>query len=186
MLIFLDTEFTCLPGRPLSTLPGSGPLSTAVCRQPKLISVGLVAEDGKHEFYAEIERGQGWDWTDCSDFVMLEVVPLLKGGKCAMRPEALKARLIGWLDSMPADLTLACDSYIDVEFMKAVFGQDWPAKLNKKVCDLRPMLDMGAAFDHAFVECQRGRGGHEHNALDDAYGNRAGWLAWRSAKQRPA
>lgn len=174
MLIFLDTEFTCLPN---PVMP------------PRLISIGLVSEDGKHEFYGEIERGQGWDWLDCSDFVMIEVVPLLRGGKFAMLPAALKARLLAWLGSLQGSLTLATDSYIDLEFLKVLLGQDWPASLNRKPYDLRPMLadeESGRIFDRAFIQCQKDRGGSEHNALYDAWGNRAGWMAWRRKQKKPA
>lgn len=74
MLLFLDIEFTCLPGLLLSTPPGAGPLNTRVCQEAKPISLAMASEDGKHSFYGEIERGKHWDWTDCSDFVMTDVL----------------------------------------------------------------------------------------------------------------
>lgn len=171
MLLFLDTEFTDLPqaGKPA----------------PKLISLALVSEDGKDWFYGEIEQGNGWSLPDCSNFVMLEVVPLLKGGEFAMRPKDLKTKLLVWLGAMPRSQTLACDSYIDVEFLKALLGQDWPAKLNPKTYDLRPMIDTSDG-DRAVIRCHKERGTNAHNALDDAWANRAGWLAWRSSKRSPA
>lgn len=170
MLLFLDTEFTCLPNPVMS---------------PRLISIGLVTEDGKHEFYGEIRRGEGWEYTDCSDFVMIEVVPLLKGSEFAMTPTELKARLLAWLNTMPGGLTPATDSYIDLEFLKALLGQDWPASLNREPNDLRPLLaeeESGRIFDRAFIAAQRDRGGSEHNALDDAWGNRAGWMACHASE----
>jgi hypothetical protein len=170
MLLFLDTELTDLSraGRPA----------------PKLISIGLVSEDGKHEFYGEIEQGNGWTWLDCNDFVMIEVVPLLKGGEAAMSQAELKARLLAWLEAMPRSLTIACDSAFDMDFLKALLSQDWPAKLDQEWYDLRPMIDR--EFDQAVIQCHKERGTYEHNALDDAWANRAGWLAWRKMKQRPS
>jgi len=176
MLLFLDTEFTCLPGDLLSKIPGAGALSETVCMTPKLISIGLVSKDGKHEFYGEVERGEGWDFLDCSDFVMIEVLPLLKGGECAMKADELKARLIGWLESIPGEHTFACDSKIDLELVRTLLGQDWPANLVKHHYDLRSAF--GDAFDQAFLASLRKRGGNEHNALDDAHANLAGWKAW--------
>lgn len=171
MLLFLDTEFTDLPQ---TDKPA-----------PKLISLALVSENGKDWFYGEIEQGNGWGFPDCSNFVMLEVVPLLKGGGFAMSPEDLKARLLAWLGAMPRNLTLACDSRIDVGFLRALLGQDWLAKLNQKMYDLRPMIDTSGG-DRAVIRCHKERGTNAHNALDDAWANRAGWLAWRSSKRSPA
>ena len=168
MLLFLDTELTDLPR---AGLPA-----------PKLISIGLVSEDGKHAFYGEVAQGCDWTWLDCSDFVMIEVVPRLKGGEYAMSREDLKTRLLTWLNAMPCSLTIAADSGFDVEFLKDLLGQDWPEKLDRKHYDLRPMLAdeaSGSVFDQSFIAAQRDRGGSEHNALDDAWGNLAGWRAWR-------
>lgn len=178
MLLFLDTEFTCLPGDLLSKLPGAGALNETVCESPKLISIGLVSKDGKHEFYGEVERGAGWDFQDCSDFVMIEVLPLLKGGEFTMTPQELKARLIGWLKGIPGEHTLACDSRIDLELVRGLLGQDWPVCLKKYHYDLRMALAIGAPFDKAYLASFKKRGGSEHNALDDAYANLAGWKAW--------
>ena len=47
MLVFFDTEFTEL-----------GP-------NAKLISIGLVTEDGRHTFYAELT--DTYELSDCSD-----------------------------------------------------------------------------------------------------------------------
>ncbi len=50
MLLFLDTEYTGF-GQP----------------HPKLISLALVAEDGRREFY--IELTDTWQVEDCTEFV---------------------------------------------------------------------------------------------------------------------
>ncbi|MDP1872049.1 MAG: hypothetical protein Q8K61_10550 [Gallionella sp.] len=60
MLIFFDTEFTELG------------------IDPKLISIGLISEDGTREFYAELS--DTYQPTDCSAFVHEAVLPHLQGG----------------------------------------------------------------------------------------------------------
>ena len=60
--VFFDTEFTTM-----------NPMAT-----PLLISVGLVAENGG-EFYAELT--DTYQVGDCSDFVKLNVLPLLAWSK---------------------------------------------------------------------------------------------------------
>lgn len=61
MLIYLDTEFTEL------------------ARDAKLLSIGLVSENGT-SFYAEL--ADGWCLDDCSDFVVQVVLPLMEGNEC--------------------------------------------------------------------------------------------------------
>ena len=164
MLLFIDTEFTNLA-------PPA----------PKLISLGLVSEDGRHAFYAEIEQGEEWDIPDCSAFVVKEVLPLLKAtDSCQVANRyALKHRLLPWLDALPGagPHRIACDSQYDVFLLQQVVGDDWPAILDKKIVDLNVRMDPHGLFEHAFADCLLRRGAKAHNALDDAYANRAGWLA---------
>lgn len=164
MLLIFDAEFTDLD-------------------RPVLISIGLASEDGKHVFYGEITRGLGWD--NCSDFVTREVLPLLLGGQFTMSIEDLKNRLLTWLAGIPFDCTLACDSEIDMDLVRGLLGETWPARLNQKRYDLKPMMTT-PEFGRAMIRCHQERGGKEHHALDDAWANRAGWISWRKAKQRPA
>ena len=63
MRLFLDCEFTKLSA------------------QAKLISLALVAEDGR-EFYVEVI--DAWREEDCSEFVKEIVLPQLWGGEYAM------------------------------------------------------------------------------------------------------
>jgi hypothetical protein len=81
MRIFLDTEFTSL-------------------ESPKLISIGMVSEDGK-EFYREFS--DGWELVECTLFVIGWVLPWLSGGKVG---ETLSRDLDKHLDLVQ----LRCDS----------------------------------------------------------------------------
>jgi len=166
MLIFIDTEYT-----------GLGQAD------PKLISIALVSEDGKNQFYAEIEMGDGWARHDCAEFVLAEVLPILKGGECQVTRAKLKDRLLGWMASMPRSVQVACDSETDFRFLKQVLGTDWPEKLDTRYFDLRPLIDT-TVYDQVvqrYYTSER----LPHNALNDAQAYRLGWLAWMDANKEP-
>jgi hypothetical protein len=91
MLIFLDTEFTKFS-------------------YPDLISIGLVAEDGR-EFYAE---RTDYHRDACSKFVRETVLPLLgrvPGAACS-RSE-LTDRLREWFGQLPEPATTIFDFETD-------------------------------------------------------------------------
>ncbi|OAJ60556.1 hypothetical protein A6V36_01820 [Paraburkholderia ginsengiterrae] len=92
MLVFLDTEYT-----------GLGQLS------PKLISLGIVTEDGQREFYVELE--DTWKLEDCSDFVRRKVLPLLGGAAVSLLQA--RERLLDWFSASPRTVRAACDSMTD-------------------------------------------------------------------------
>lgn len=164
MLIFLDTEFTGL-WQP----------------DPKLISLALVPADGHHEFYAEVEIGDGWTFWDCSDFVREEVLPLLKGRECLVTRAELRESLMAWFATMPRSVQVACDSEIDFRFLKVILSECWPDNLEMKYFDLRPMVDT-TVYDQA-VNRYYTPDRPPHNALADAQAYRLGWLAWMDANK---
>lgn len=61
MLIFFDTEFSGL------------------ILDPKLISIGMIAEDGERTFYAELS--DTYLASACEPFVLEAVLPHLQGGR---------------------------------------------------------------------------------------------------------
>ena len=89
MKLFLDCEFT--------------QLST----QAKLISLALVAEDGR-EFYVELL--DTWQPKDCSDFVIEIVLPQLWGGAYAMPIIDARAALLRFLGSFHQTLEVVTDA----------------------------------------------------------------------------
>ncbi len=95
MLIFFDTEFSDL------------------CADSRLISIGLVSEDGR-EFYAELS--DSYVPKDCGAFAQEGVLPLLQGGDALMTMNDLALRLGGWIESFKKPLKLATDS----------LAWDWP------------------------------------------------------------
>lgn len=154
MLIFLDTEFT----------------DGLHC---DLISVGMVSDDGAHEFYAERSDFE-LDW--CNSFVHVAVLPQLgRAGPALDRPQ-LAVRLIEWFASLPGNsVTVASDSFADWELLLDAIGDERPANLTGWY-DLR--VDAHAPTFHSAV-CHYHSHGHQpwHHALHDAKANRQGWLA---------
>jgi len=96
MLIFLDTEFTNLTDR-------------------KLISIGMVSEDGQHAFYREL---RDFDLDNCSSFVRANVLPLLgRFHDATVESARLPDDVRQWIDTLPRSLTIACDSDWDWEIL---------------------------------------------------------------------
>lgn len=174
MLLFLDTEFTNLA-------PPA----------PRLMSLAMVSEDGRRSFYGEILPGAGWDMPDCSEFVLKEVLPLFKGGEYGMTAVELRAGLTTWIRQLHGvgPHRFACDSNYDISLLGQLLGPSWPPLLDRKAVRLDGMIYAQAngqanVFEHAFKECLARRGAKAHNALDDAYALRAGWLAVMSASTK--
>ncbi len=155
MLLFLDTEYTGLGQH-----------------DPKLISIALVPEDGKNQFYAEIEMGDSWAKQDCNEFVLAKVLPILKGGECQITRAKFRDRLLGWMAALPRSVQVACDSDTDFRFLQQILGDDWPDRLDKHYFDLRPLIDT-TVYDQT-VQRYYNSDRPPHNALNDAQAY--GWM----------
>lgn len=159
-LIFFDTEFTDLHP------------------EARLISIGLVAEDGERTFYAELS--DTYQVKDCGDFTRLEVLPLLDGGEKLMSVHALSLHLGNWLEGFDEPVTLACDSLAwDWPWIQRLFALPgtWqsnllPAPLLLTMNYLIDFDEFEPAVEQAFADGLR-----RHHALGDAKANRIGWLA---------
>lgn len=160
MLIFLDTEYT-----------GLGQVS------PKLISLALVAEDGRREFYVEVT--DTWRSDDCTEFVRREVLPLLEGPYRT----SIEARdeLRAWFADAPRQVQVACDSDTDFRFLLDLLGAPRPANLAPRYFDLRPLVDT-TIYDRAVTAYYRADN-RAHHALADTRAYRRGWLAWMDASK---
>lgn len=160
MLLFLDTEFTDF-------------------LNIDLISIGLVSEDGRHQFYAE-RTDFCYDW--CNDFVRTAVWAHLGEDPAAkVGREQLRERLASWFDTLPAAVTIACDSYTDYELLLDALDGDRPVNLTGYY-DMRP-LGESAVFNEAVCAYHAVPGQPWHHALHDAIAARIGWLAWTDADQ---
>ncbi len=160
MLIFFDTEFSDL------------------CVDPRLISIGLISEDGEQTFYAEL--ADTYEPEDCGDFTMVEVLPLLEGGDKVLTMHELTLRLGSWLEDVGSPVTLATDSLAwDWPWIHEIFhvAGTWPANVARKplLLSMNYLIDFDQfefAVEKAFVDGLR-----RHHSLDDAKANRLGWIA---------
>jgi hypothetical protein len=161
MLFFLDTEYTGL-GQPV----------------PRLISLALVAEDGRREFYVEL--ADTWQPADCTGFVTREVLPLLEGS--ARTLAQARAELRDWFAAAPRCVQAACDSATDFRFLVALLGTPRPDNLAAEYFDLRPLIDT-TVYDRT-VAAYYQTDPRLHHALADARAYRRGWLAWMDNRKR--
>lgn len=163
MLIFFDTEFTDL------------------CFDARLISIGLISEDGTREFYAELPD---YDLNDCSPFVIESVLPDLQGGDARMTFSELALRLGNWIESFNQPVRLATDSLSwDWPWIQQLFSPPgtpgtWPKNLDSKPVLPSQLVGQFTLDD----EVERIFRDHmprlrRHHALDDAKVNRLAWLA---------
>ena len=145
MRIFIDTEFTDYAN-------------------PELISIGLVTDDGAHEFYAELPVNKA----RCNDFVLSTVLPQL-----AQTPEVLcstaelEVRLRTWLGQFEllAPVTICYDYSGDWQLLCGVMQSGMPAWIRQK--NINQQIDP-VALQKYFVENRL----KEHHALNDAKANR--------------
>ncbi len=155
MLIFLDTEFTGL------------------VVDPKLISIGLVSEDGR-TFYAELS--DSWSPKDCDPSVLENIVPLLQGGDAQIAWSELPKKLLEWIEAFNVDAAIATDSIAwDWMWILEIFHEAgiWPQNLS-----IQPLhLTANAPEFIRAAEIAYQSGLIRHHALDDAKANREGWRA---------
>lgn len=158
MLIFLDTEFT----------------DFIDC---ELISIGMVAEDGQYEFYAELTD---YNKDICSHFVLDAVVPHLgkiPGASCTRNE--LTQRLWQWFATLPENVQIATELITDVELLWDALSEGLPENLDKSVFNLRPLFE-DPSFNTAVTRYHEEFDHPWHHALHDAKGHHRGWLAWQS------
>lgn len=160
MLLFLDTEYT-----------GLGQTD------PRLISLALVAEDGRREFYVEL--ADTWQLADCTEFVRREVLPLLEGSARTLAQARVELR--DWFAAAPRHVQAACDSATDFRFLLALLGPPRPGNLDAGYFDLRPLIDT-PVYDRTVAACYR-TDPRLHHALADARAYRRGWLAWMDSRK---
>lgn len=157
MIVFFDTEFTELG------------------MEPRLISIGLVSEDGSREFYAELSDTWRPEHCNRNPFVLEAVLPLLAGGDALMPMHELALQLGSWLEDFGQPVKLATDSLSwDWPWIHEIFSlpNTWPSNLDGKPLILVQEIDFNLAVERAFAGGLR-----RHHALDDAKANRLGWIA---------
>lgn len=164
--VFFDTEFTKF---------------RTINDEPKLISIGLVAEDGR-EFYAELL--DTWDISDCSQFVISVVLELLDN-KEYIKEADLAVKLKEWIESLgEGEVVLRCDApAYDWPFVADLFNfYGWPANLRRK-CGTMYFEDDRQIhrYQSALSSFWKDNQSRMHHALVDA---RAMRFAWKYAVHR--
>ncbi|NCN89503.1 MAG: hypothetical protein GW936_08730 [Gallionella sp.] len=165
--VFFDTEFTRF--RDLE-------------HEPKLISIGLVAEDGR-EFYAELT--DTYQESDCSDFVLDVVRPLLDGSN-KLQEAQLAVQLKDWIERLGADeVVLRCDApAYDWTFVVELFRfyGVWASNLRRKSGTVYFDSDRQIhRYQSALAMFWMDNQARMHHALVDARSMR---FAWRYAIKR--
>lgn len=155
MLIFLDTEYT-------------DPI------QIDLISIGMVSEDGRAEFYAERNDYRA---DDCNSFVRSVVLPLLDAPPAnVLSRDELTTKLREWFATLPNQVIIGCDDRTDYELLIDALDGQVPNNL-VGIKDVRSLND-ATVFHSAACHYHERQGCPWHHALHDARAHRAGWLAW--------
>lgn len=159
-LVFFDTEFT--------------ELSPAA----RWISIGLISEDGEHEFYAELS--DTWTDGDLSEFAKAEVSPHLGATSDRISQAELSKRLTEWLGALGGTVRFATDSEDwDWLWLRQLWSNptQWPKNLYPHPYVLLFDAEFGERFADAVDRAFATGSFRRHHALDDAKVNRLGWLA---------
>jgi hypothetical protein len=164
--LFVDTEFTDF-------------------KNTELISIGIVSEDGDHQFYREVQHIADFR----SDFVNQVVIPLTD--RNFISPDIVALDLKEWIDALPyPDVTFIVDYVGDYTLMDQLFKKQRPQKkmyaqmltqgflhmLHSRGIHTQDGLGKGFAAltnetANYFLQDPR-----QHHALVDAKANRHGWL----------
>lgn len=154
MKVFFDTEFTSL---------GS---------DPRLLSVGLVSEDGQ-ELYLELTDG----WTDakCSPWVREHVLPMLGKGEQLTRREAGR-RIDDWLATFIVQPTLLGDTDWDTTLLTQLLEESGLTRTDFRVELLAfQSREQAKAFEAAKQQYFQLQKAKPHHALTDAHAFQSAW-----------
>ena len=164
MRVFFDTEFTAF-------------------RDGRLLSVGLVADDGR-EFYVELP-GDGLH-RDASDFVRAHVLSqfgAVPGGEAGTLA-GLGERVAAFLDELHAPIALCFDYKLDRRFLEEALtlSTRWGAlQPTVTFVDVAGQTGGDAAKAAKAASAVSSRPLREHHALADARALRAAWRATNRA-----
>jgi hypothetical protein len=148
----------------------------------ELVSLALVSDCGRYEFYAERDPLPG----NATDFVRQVVYPLLERGDRARPDAAFTRRLHAFLGQMqavakPDRLTVAYDHRNDLDLLGvALEGFDLPETPPRPAFQVLDLTLVGTVYQDAVESCFRANpalAARRHHALVDARVNRDAWLA---------
>lgn len=163
--LFLDTEFTQL---------------FAANHEPKLISIGLINNEGDKTFYAELT--DHYSIEECSDFVREAVLPLLNAPNlpAQVNYNAVYAKMTfaecgehlrKWIELIAEPVLCFSDApNFDWPFVQDLFyEQSWPGFLLKQPRNCVPIQwDKRLKYNDIANKAYLSREYRRHHALDDA------------------
>ena len=147
-----------------------------------LVSLALVSDCGRYEFYAEREPLPA----SSTDFVRQVVYPLLDRGECALPDLEFTRRLHRFFGSMqaaakPGRVTVAYDHRNDLDLLGiALEAFDLPESPPRPAFQQTDLATFGTAYKQAvegLFAANPSLAARRHNALVDARVNRDAWLA---------
>lgn len=101
--IYFDTEFTSF-------------------EDGKLISIGLIHEDGSEKYF---EFSDGYHLSDCSDFVVDHILPLLEIKK--QDRQNVSKEIVQWIKSQNKDVVFVCnDPFYDWPLLEQLISSSAP------------------------------------------------------------
>lgn len=156
------------------------------------LSIGIVSEDKKIEFYKEVSD---FEVNDCSNFVKDIVIPLMDLEKHGLPYKELSQQLIKWINDLPCkEVVFVADYDGDIIILERILSELGELSLKKKVS----IKLINKAFNQATIE--RGlynqriihkafeamangisnslsqKPKMQHHALYDAHANCDGWI----------
>lgn len=159
MNVFLDTTFTDF-------------------KDCELISIGLVSEDGVHQFYAE---RSDFLLARCSDWALGHVLPrLASSSTSSMTRRALHQALYAWFEALPEPATILFDYSTDWCLLAEALLSDGQHRIpaavtaTQSIAALKNEVMFAETMERYFAN-----GNPRHHALTEAQALRAGWLAWK-------
>lgn len=162
MILFIDTEF-------------------ADVAASKLVSIALVSDCGRFEFYAERDPLPA----GATHFVRTVVYPLLERGTRAMSDEVLTRELHAFFGRVSSNekVLVAYDNQADLALLNyALDGFESPGMRQRPEFGLFDLALLGIQFsdavEHRFASDVRLRA-RRHNAFTDAWANRDAYVALR-------
>ncbi|MBS4097425.1 MAG: 3'-5' exoribonuclease [Sulfuricella sp.] len=176
MILFLDSEFTGLTQR-----------------GPHLISIGLVSEDGRFEFYAELPPETYLK--QCEPWAQDNILPRLEGKHRVMQPAELRRRLTGWIGTLGGTRFVTDAPEFDFPFLSTLLDP-WPTNFARYPIrfDSQTLGTTHQALLESYRAAYYTPSKPAHHALNDAHALRQMWLMakpldafkqWREALDRP-
>jgi hypothetical protein len=162
MMLFIDTEFADQTAR-------------------ELVSIAMVSQDGRFEFYAERDPLPATP----SDFVRTVVYPLLDRGDRSLTDDEMSKQLHAFFDrvqeeSSHGQVLVAYDYVADIHLLNAALGGRDASTSARPLLNVFNLQLLGEEFNRTverLFACNVQAAARRHHALIDAWVNRDAFMA---------